>query len=211
MAVSTLVAAVEADPRGRAFLQAAVTAARAADPWTAATRTPPSGREDREARAHEGDQAVGRLVDAGLVAADGPGRVCLPGFGRSTWRAIGVLRAPAGPSHRRWAAAVAREPLTDLGRAAPPLPPAPTPHPELVALARRVHHLEAVRQDARNALLTAEARMAEALGRGHQDSARMLREEVDGARRAIAALDLLIAEVWEVGVRAGGAGEPSGG
>ena len=74
----------------------------------------------RRARADEVHHAVHALRLAGELAAEEPDRLQLPGFGPSTWRAIGILRegdrGPAGG----WAAAVADLPLPDLGGEAPP-------------------------------------------------------------------------------------------
>jgi steroid delta-isomerase-like uncharacterized protein len=73
--------------------------------------------------------------------------------------------------------------------------------PGLVAAARRIHLLEAVRQDARNALLAAEAALAAALEAGHEDSAGIVRADCAALASRIAELDAAIERAWRAGLR----------
>ncbi len=111
--IEALAAALEADPADRATLARAEAARRRSELFEAG---PPAGaRALRERRAAEVHRAAGELLLAGRLVADGAGRVRLPGFGGSTWRAIGRLRAGAGGPERRLAETVAAEPAADLG------------------------------------------------------------------------------------------------
>jgi hypothetical protein len=198
-----LAAALEADPADRAALADAEAARRATELFEAG---PPSGaRALRARRAAEVHRAAGELLLAGDLVADGAGRVRLPGFGGATWRAIGLLRAGAGGAERRLAEAVAAEPGADLGAAAPAFMAGLRADPRLLDAARRIHLLEAVRQDARNALLAAEAALASSVEAGQEASARIVRADRAALGSRIAELDAAIEDAWRAGVRRAGA------
>lgn len=200
-------AELEADPGDRAVLDAAERARRRFDEPDEGER-PAGARADRGRRAAAAYRALGELLLSGELVSDGPTRVGLPGFGRSTWRAIALLREGGEGPPARWAAALAAEPAADLGEAAPHFLRALAPDPSLAHAAARVHALEAVRQDARNALLTASASMGAAIEAGSHEGARALRRECDELEAGIAELDAAIAAAWDEGVdmaaRAGG-------
>jgi hypothetical protein len=210
--IRRLVERMEADPGDRDALEAASRASVAAMPeWR---ELGPGGRgwgarAERESRADEARAALGRLVLAGQLVEDGPERVALPGFGPATWRALAVLAKPSSggsPSPaaaRRWAAAVARRPLADLGTHAPPGLVADA-DPRLAPLADRLHALDAGRQDARHALLVGEARLAGAVDGGRAEGAALLRADCEAAAARIAALDALAARLWAEGEGAAG-------
>ena len=159
----------------------------------------------RRARADEVHHAVHALRLMGELAADEPGRLALPGFGPSTWRAIAVLRDGGTEPEEAWAAAVADLPLQDLGDEAPPGLARPA-DPRLGEGALRLLAVEAQRQDVRNALVTAEASRATAAERGNQAGVRMLDEEVGALERALEAADVAVAAMWDQGVRAAAQG-----
>ncbi len=196
--VDALAAALEADPADRAALEQAETARR---PQELLPAEPPSGaRALRERRAAEAHRAAGELLLVGELVPDGPGRVRLPGFGGSTWRSIALLRGrEAGPA-RLLAEAVAAEPGADLGDAAPAFLRGLRPERRLLEAARRIHILEALRQDARGALLSAEAALATAVEAGHEDSARLLRDDCAALDARIAEIDAAIEAAWEDGL-----------
>jgi hypothetical protein len=197
--VAALVAALEDDPGDRAALAAAETARRRAERFESA---PPSGaRALRARRAAEAHRAVGELLLAGELVADGGGRVRLPGFGGTTWRAIALLRAGTPGPERLLAEAVAAEPGSDLGRAAPGFMEGLRPDPRLLDPARRLHALEAARQDARHALLSAEAALVAATDAGHEDSARIVRADCAALAARIAEIDAAIEAAWAAGAR----------
>ncbi len=200
--VNALAAAVEDDPRARRELDEAAAERRRVD-RPEAWWDVPGPRAAREARRAEAHHAIDALVLAGELLPDGPGRVRLPGFGATTWRALALLRSGAAGSARRWAAAVAAEPLADLGEAAPPGLRV-EPDPRLAAAAVALHAGEAHRQDIRNALMAAEAALATTLDAGHAQSARLLRDDLGGLERALAAADSRIARAWEDGLREAG-------
>ena len=159
----------------------------------------------RRARADEVHHAVGALMLMGELAADEPGRLMLPGFGPSTWRAIAVLREGGGGPEAAWAAAVADLPLQDLGDEAPPgLHRAPDPR--LAEPALRLLAVEAQRQDVRNAVVTAEASRATAAERGNAPGVESIEEDLAALRRALDAADAAVAAIWDAGVRAAGGG-----
>ncbi len=197
--VEALAAALEADPAAREVLAAAERARRRTDLLEG---EPPTGaRALRARRAAEVGWAVGELLLAGELVADGPGRVLLPGFGGSTWRAIALLRAGTGGPERRLAEAVAAEPAADLGASAPAALRGLRADPRLLEAARLVHGLEAARQDARDALLRAAAALVAAVEAGHDDSARLLRADCAALEARLAELDAAIAAAWREGVR----------
>jgi hypothetical protein len=133
--------------------------------------------------------------------ADGAGRVRLPGFGGTTWRAIALLRSGAQGPQRLLAEAVAAEPGDDLGPAAPPFMSGLRADPLLVESARRLHGLEALRQDARNALLAGAAALVSAVEGGHDESARLIRADCAVLEGRIAEVDAAIERTWEAGLR----------
>lgn len=199
IAVEALVAALEADPDDRAVLDAAEHAHRAVEFLESG---PPSGaRALRERRAAEVHRAVGELILAGDLVSDGAGRVRRPGFGGTTWRAIALLRAGARGPERLLAAAVAAQPGSDLGPAAPPFLAGLRADPRLLDVARLLHALEAVRQDARVALLAAEAALAAAAERGQEDSARIVRADCASLAARIGDIDAAIESAWAAGLR----------
>lgn len=188
---------VEADPEADALLDAAVAEARREFAYDAPPEvTGPRAR--RRARTDRALAAVDELLLAGELAPDGPGRVVLPGFGASTWRAAALLRAGAGGAERAWAAAVVAEPFADLG---PDAPAAPDPDPRLLAPARAVHAREAARQDVRDALIRAEAAARDVAARGGRDGVRALRDDVRALEAALAGIDAALAACWEAGLR----------
>ena len=205
IAIDRLAALVEADPDSDAALEAAVEARRRQDPLGPAARAEPSARRTRAARLWEARRAVGDLTLAGQLAADGPDRVCLPGFGGSTWRAVALLRPDAGgeasEGPRRWAAAVAAEPAADLGAAAPAFLRDLRPDPRLARPAARLLLLEAVRQELRHALIEAERAIGAALEGEYADGASALAEECAALSERIAELDGEIARAWDEGER----------
>jgi hypothetical protein len=204
--IDALAAALEDDPADRAALAAAETARRREDLVEA--DPPTSARALRARRAAEAHRAAGQLLLAGELVPDGPGRVRLPGFGRSTWRSIALLRADAAGPERLLAVAVAAEPGADLGDAAPAFLRGLRADRRLIEPARRLHALEAVRQDARAALLSAQAALAAAVDAGHQDSASLLRDDCATLDARIAELDEAAGAAWEAGLRQAGAGRP---
>jgi hypothetical protein len=151
--------------------------------------------------------AVGALVLMGELAADEPGRLMLPGFGPSTWRALAVLRGGGAGAEAAWAAAVAGPPLRDLGEDAPP-GLVREAEPRLAAAALRLLAVEAERHDVRNALVTAEAARATAAERGNAPGVRTLDEDLAALTRALEAADAAVAAIWDAGVRA--AAQPGG-
>ena len=205
MAIDRLAAAVEDDPGARRELDEAAAERRRADRPEAWWEVP-GPRAAREARRAEAHHAIDELVLTGELVLDGPGRVRLPGFGATTWRALALLRADARGAEGRWAAAVAAEPLADLGDAAPPALPGGRPDPRLASAAQTLHAWEARRQDVRNALIAAEAALATTLEGGHAESARLLRDDLRELEEALAAADSRIARAWEAGLRAAGRG-----
>jgi hypothetical protein len=205
LAMDRVAAALEAEPADRALLARAERRRRPLD--EPEEGEPPLGaRAERERRAAAAHRALGELLLAGELVPDGPAAVRLPGFGRSTWRAIALLRRGAAGAPARWAAALAAEPAADLGEAAPPFLRGLAPDPALARVVARVHALEAVRQDARNALLTATASMGAAIEAGSEAGARSLRRECDELEAGIGELDAAIAAAWDEGVRLAGAG-----
>jgi hypothetical protein len=194
--IRRLVERMEADQGDREALGAASRASVAAMPeWR---ELGPGGRgwgarAERESRADEARAALGRLVLAGQLVEDGPERVALPGFGPATWRALAVLRAPSPAARRRWAAAVARGPLADLGPHAPRGLTGDA-DPRLAPLADRLHAV-----GAGHALLVGEARLAGAVDGGREEGAALLRADCDAAAARIAALDALAARLWAEG------------
>ena len=197
--VEGLVVAMEADPGDRAAMSAAEADRRRTDYPEA---DPPSGaRALRERRAAEAHRAVGELILAGELVSDGAGRVRLPGFGGTTWRAIALLRSSAPGPERALAEAVAAEPGADLGPAAPAFMSDLRADPRLAEAARRLHGLEAVRQDARNALLAGAGALVSAVDAGHEDSARLIRADCAALEARLAAIDAAIDRVWEAGRR----------
>jgi pyruvate/2-oxoglutarate dehydrogenase complex dihydrolipoamide acyltransferase (E2) component len=152
-------------------------------------------RERRRAAAH---RAAGELVLGGLLVMDGPGRVRLPGFGRTTWRAVAALRAAGPEAPPAWAAAVAAEPASDLGAAAPAfLAGLPRDH-RLAALAARLHAAESARQDARHALLMAGTALG-AAAEGGGEGLRILRDDIAALDDRIRRLDATIDAIWDAG------------
>ena len=206
MTTARLAAAVEDDPGARRELDEAAAARRRVDRPEAWWETP-SPRAAREARRAEAHRAIDALLLAGELLPDGPGRVRLPGFGATTWRALALLRAGARGAEGRWAATVAAEPLADLGDAAPRALQGPRPDARLAPAAAALHAWEARRQDVRNALITAEASLATALEGGHAESARLVREDLRELEEGLAAADARIAQAWEAGLREAGRGE----
>jgi hypothetical protein len=187
---------LEEDPGDRAVLDEAAARAEAGEDEGAQTG-PRARREGRRGAAH---RATGELVLAGLLVMDGPGRVRLPGFGRSTWRAIALLRAGESGSPARWATAVAAEPAADLGDAAPAFLAGLAADRRLVALAARLHAAEAARQDARHALLMAGAALGPAVEGGSEPSVRALRADIEALDDRIGRLDAVIAAIWDAGI-----------
>ncbi len=155
----------------------------------------------RRARADEVYHAVGALRLVGELATDEPGRLVLPGFGPSTWRALAVLREGGSGPEAAWAAAVADLPLQDLGEEAPPGLARPA-DPRLAEHALRLLAVDAQRQDVRNALVTTQASRATAEERGNTAGAEILAEEAAALERALDAADAAVAAMWENGVRA---------
>ena len=204
--VDALAAALAADAADREALERAETARR---PEELFEGVPPSGaRALRARRAAEVHRAAGELVLAGELVSDGPGRVRLPGFGATTWRAIALVRGGAAGPERLFAEAVAAEPASDLGPAAPAFLRGLRADRRLLDAARRIHVLEALRQDARAALLSAEAALATSVEAGHEDSARVLRDDCAAIDDRIAGLDDAIRDTWEDGLRQAGAARP---
>ncbi len=196
-----LVALLEADPAGRAVLDAATGSEPPSDP-TPEERGPRAERRRRRDRALA---AIDELLLAGELAPDGPGRVVLPGFGASTWRALDALRAGAGGAEAAWAAALVRDPFADLGDAAPAVAEGPPPDRRLVDLAREVHAHEAARQDMRDALIRAEAAATRTAARGPAESLASIRDDMAALGAALAATDAAVAALWRAGLaRAGG-------
>jgi hypothetical protein len=144
---------------------------------------------------------VGDLLLAGELVADGAGRVRLPGFGGTTWRAIALLRSGAEGPERRLAETVAAEPASDLGSAAPGFMGGLRADPRLLEAVRLLHALEAVRQDARNALLAAAAALVSAVDAGHEDSADIVRADCAALEARIAEIDAAIEDAWSAGAR----------
>lgn len=204
LAVDALAEAVEADPAAQADLEAAVAERRRQDPLGEAWRAT-GARAERSRRLAEAGRAIGGLVLAGELSPDGPGRVRLPGFGGSTWRAVALLRAGAGGPEGRWAATVAAPPAADLGDACPAYMRGLRPDPALAPAAARMHRAEALRQDWRHALLTTAAAAGAAAGAGHAVEAEALRTECAGLEALIARADREIAAAWEAGLAAAGA------
>jgi len=200
-----VVADLEADPAARHALDEAARARDRYDPPDAGERLA-GGRADRRRRAGAAHDALGRLVLAGELVPDGPSRVCLPGFGRSTWRAIALLRTGAAGPPARWAAALCAEPAADLREAAPEFLRGLRAAPALAPAAARVHALEAARQDARNALLTASASAGAAMDAGNEAGARVLRDDCAALEARIAEVDAATALAWDDGVRRAGGG-----
>jgi hypothetical protein len=194
------VARALADDAGlRPLLDAAVAEEHRADPFGPA---PPEGaRARRAARTERVHATLDALVLSGLLVLDGPGRLALPGFGPSTWRAIATLHAGGGGPGARWAAAVAREPVGDLGEAAPKALRDLDAPPALAEPARRVHAWEARRQDARDALLRAAAAEASAAARGLDESVAGLRRDAAELEAVIAEADAAVALLWDEGLR----------
>lgn len=207
IAIDRLAASIEDDPAARRELDEAAAERRRTDRpegwWER-----PSPRAAREARRAEAHRAVGELVLAGELLPDGPGRVRLPGFGATTWRALAILRSGAPGAPRRWAATVVAEPVADLGEAAPPALRGLRADPRLARAAATLHAWEARRQDARNALITAESSLAATLEGGHGASARLLRDDLAALQGALAEADARIARAWEAGLREAGATGP---
>lgn len=188
---------VDADPGARAAVDAAV----AAGVWRwEETAGPVDGaRARRAARDVEIDEALTDLRLAGELVADGPGRLALPGWGPSTLRAVRALRdAPSGTA--LWEAAVARMPSADLGAAAPAWLRSLPPTPALDERARAVLSLDAHRQEIRDALLTAAARLAGMLDRGDDAAAAALSRDCARLSDALAHVDALTASQWAAGV-----------
>ena len=196
--VDALAAALEADPAARAALAEAEAARRPAELFAG---EPSGARALRERRAAEAHRAVGDLLLAGELVADGAGRVRLPGFGTTTWRAIALLRSGEQGPERRLAETVAAEPASDLGSAAPTFMGGLRADPRLLEAARLLHALEAVRQDARNALLAAAAALVAAVDAGHEDSADIVRADCAALEARIAEIDAAIEDAWRAGVR----------
>ena len=73
--------------------------------------------------------------------------------------------------------------------------------PRLLEAARLLHALEAVRQDARNALLAAAAALVAAVDAGHEDSADIVRADCAALEARIAEIDAAIEDAWRAGVR----------
>jgi len=207
MAMDRVAAALEADPADRALLDEAERRWWPLDAPESGER-PAGARADRERRAAAAQRALGELLLAGELVPDGPSRVGLPGFGRSTWRAVALLRAGAGGAPARWAAALAAGPASDLGEAAPPFLRGLEPPAGLAPAAARLHALEALRQDARDALLRSSASMGAAIEAGNDASARALRRDCDELQARIAGLDAAIAAAWDEGLRRAGVSAP---
>jgi hypothetical protein len=206
MPAEWVAARLEDDPAARRALEmAAVEAVPPEGPGP-----PPGPRTDRERRRAAAHRAIDALVLAGELAPDGPGRVRLPGFGASTWRAIAALRRGAGGAQGRWARALAWEPLGDLGDAAPPALAGPPPDPVLSAAAMTIHAMEARRQDLRDLLLRADASAGASRDAGQGRAVEILRDECREIDALIRSLDERIASAWGAGLalaaRAGHAG-----
>lgn len=201
LSVAAIAALLEEDDTARAGLDAAAgerLRSEVADDATFAE----GAAAARRRRADEVHYAVDRLVLQGELALDGPGRMALPGFGPSTWRAIAVLRERPGGEAERLAAAVAAPPLGDLGDAAPPELRELGPDPALARAARAILALDAERQDLRNALFTVESHLATAIERGNSVGARRVAADLVAVRDALDAADRAAAERWEAGLRA---------
>lgn len=201
LAAERLAALLEADEAAEGALSAGVAARRRLDPLGPAVAAPPSARAARAERRWAAREAVDELVLAGRLVLDGPDRVCLPGFGASTWRAIALLRTGGPAEAEGWPGAVAMAPALDLGDAAPPFLRGLRPDPRLHAPAAALHALEALRQDHRHALISAEGAIGLALEAGHADSAGALRAECAALSARIGALDRAIAAAWDDGAR----------
>ena len=201
--VDALAAALEADPADREALERAETARRREELFEG---EPPSGaRALRARRAAEVHRAAGELVLAGELVSDGPGRVRLPGFGATTWRAIALVHGGAAGPERLLAEAVAAEPASDLGPAAPAFLRGLRADRRLRAAARLLLALEAARQDARAALLAAEAALAAAVEAGNEGGAQLLRDDCAALGARIGEIDTAIGVAWEEGLRQAGA------
>lgn len=205
LSLDRLATLVEADPASAAALSAATAERRRQDPLGPDATATPSAHRAREGRRREAREAIGQLLLAGELVGDGPERVRLPGFGGSTWRAIAILRSPPSPPgetplhDQAWAAAVAAEPTADLGPAAPVFLAGLRADPGLAEAAARVHLLEALRQDARHALIGAETSVGVALEAGHEQSAQALREDCARLAAQIDAIDAGITRAWDEG------------
>ncbi|MGD9697027.1 MAG: hypothetical protein AB7V42_15355 [Thermoleophilia bacterium] len=201
LARDALASRMEADPAVRRALDMAAADRLREHP---ADGPDPGGgaRAGRARRLAEAERALDDLILAGELVPDGPGRVRLPGFGRSTWRAIAALRAGVPAAERRWARAVAAEPAADLGDAAPAflagLGPA---EPGLAAAARELLAWEALRQDARDALIRATAAAGAALEMGHDVSLRALAADCADIEARIRSIDAEIDARWRAGER----------
>lgn len=195
-----LAAEVAADPASHALIDAAVAAARRADPGEAPP-PPPGARATRRDRVDGARAAIDELLLAGELAPDGPGRVVLPGFGPSTWRALALLRAGAGGADRAWARAIAGQPLADIGLIDPPARPTSPAGRRRARLARAVLAREAERQDLRDALLRAEAASEHAEARGLDDAVATIAADRRRLEAALAACDAAVASLWDEGRR----------
>ena len=205
LSLDRIAAWLEDDPDARAALDAAAAERTRRDVTVGPAGAGAGPAAARRARADEVHHAVHALRLMGELAADEPGRLVLPGFGPSTWRAIAVLRDGGTEPEEAWAAAVADLPLQDLGDEAPPGLARPA-DPRLGEGALRLLAVDAQRQDVRNALVTAEASRATAAERGNQAGVRMLDEEVGALERALEAADVAVAAMWDQGVRAAAQG-----
>ncbi|MGE0026783.1 MAG: hypothetical protein AB7U07_06710, partial [Thermoleophilia bacterium] len=201
LSLDRLTAWLEDDPEARAALDAAAAERSRREVPEVAADT--GAAAARRARADEVHHAVHALRLMGELAAEGPDRLQLPGFGPSTWRAIAILRRGEPGPEADWAAAVADLPLQDLGDEAPPGMARPA-DPRLGEGALRLLALEAQRQDVRNALVTAQSWRAAAAERGNEAGVRMQEEEAEALERALAAADAAIDTIWDDGVRAAG-------
>jgi hypothetical protein len=138
------------------------------------------------------------------VIPDGPERLTLPGWGPCTRRAVRALRTRRDTA--AWEAQVARVPVADLGDAAPAWLRGLPLDASLSAAAAELLVVEAHRQDVRDALLTTAARLARALDRGREQSARALEDELGRLSIALTELDEMAATRWEAGLAMAGAG-----
>jgi len=188
---------VEADPAARGILDAAVVEARFVHD---APDDTPGARRARRERHDRAREAVDELLLVGELAPDGPGRVVLPGFGPSTWGALATLRAGARGPEAAWAAALVHDPLADLGDAAPAALTGVPRDPRLAPLARDVHAHEAARQDARDALLRAEAAAGHAAARGLVASLATIRADMALLGAALDDADAAVADLRRRGL-----------